>query len=85
MTSNKKLLELLKLLYPEIKWSVEEPEPTITADYGGGFILTGKMDKKKKSFFILDEDKNKVKWGNVIASQLYGMPYTEEKDAKEWD
>jgi hypothetical protein len=35
-------------------------------------VLFGKKDGKQKEFFILEEDKNRLKWGKVIANYLNG-------------
>jgi len=79
-----KLLELLGREYPQITWTAERPEPTITANYGDGFILKGVLGRKKKEFFILNEDKQGTRWGDIIAAQLYGVPIEEEQDATEY-
>lgn len=74
----KKLGKYLHKTYPQIHWYISRPEDNIVVSFGDGFILAGVFESKKVEFFILDEDKNKEKWGDIVAAKLIG---TETEDA----
>lgn len=78
------ILEILRTEYPKIKWRVFQPEETLTADYGDGYILEGKLNKETKQFFVLKSGTDYKRWGDVIASELYHLPKEEEEDAREY-
>lgn len=62
----------LRKLYPDITWTITEPERDIIANFGKGDVLQGNLGSDYKEFYILDKDKNKVKWGIIIANLLQG-------------
>lgn len=65
-------LQRLDAFYPNIDWSIAEPSVAVERDFGDGIILIGERGPKRKDFFILATDKNKLKWGHVIANYLNG-------------
>jgi hypothetical protein len=67
-----KVLSKLQHEYPDIQWGIAEPDSGVLEAFGNGMVLFGKKDGKQKEFFILEEDKNRLKWGKVIANYLNG-------------
>lgn len=63
-------LRRLNKIYPDIRWGIAEPTDEILSNYGNGMILFGAKQGQIKEFFILEEDKDKLKWGIVIANYL---------------
>lgn len=56
--------------FPSITWSVHDADEDTVKNYGAGKILRGFKAGKLKDFYILDRDKNKLRWGVVIAHEL---------------
>lgn len=76
-----KALQYLRAAYPKVKWSLGQPDKSIIENFGPGSILKGYYSEREESFFILEEDKNKRKWGDIIAAKLTGTE-SEEPDAR---
>lgn len=67
-----KVVKQLSKIYPEIEWSLAEPNDDILENFGNGIVLVGERGAKVKDFFILSDDPRKLQWGHVIANYLNG-------------
>ena len=64
------VVKQLQERFPNITWSVHQADLDTINTYGDGKILRGFSAGKLKDFFVLDRDKNKLRWGVVIAHEL---------------
>ena len=75
MVLSKELEELGEYLtgaYPSVMWAFQRAETDVTKIFGDGFVLIGIHEGDREEFFILNTDKHKRKWGDVIAARLTG-------------
>lgn len=64
------VIKQLQERFPSIDWSIHSSTSDVVESYGPGVILRGHKAGKVKDFYVLDQDKQKLRWGVVIAHEL---------------
>lgn len=77
MTYNK-LFNELHADYPDIKWTFQRPTPDVIKQYGEGIVFSGHLENTSATFFVPSDEKDKKKWGDLIAAKLYNFPEEEK-------
>lgn len=66
----KKVIKELEQRFQSISWSYHSPKLEVVDEYGEGLLLRGVKQGKVKEFYVLDKDKQLLRWGVVIANEL---------------
>lgn len=66
-----KELEQLASMFPDIEWEVSPANEDVIDAFGKGVILTGRYKDREKEMFLPFLAKDKMYWGEVLATQLY--------------